>query len=99
MAAHTSRVGLVSTASTSYQQPYHVARMFASLDHISGGRAGWNVVTSVNEAEGLNFGKAGHYGHDERSARADEFVAVRSEEHTSALQSLMRLTSAVFCFK
>src|SRR3546814_11794035 len=50
--------------------------MFASLDHISGGRAGWNVVTSVNEAEGLNFGKAGHYGHDERYARADEFVDV-----------------------
>src|SRR3546814_4499734 len=61
---------------SSYQQPYHVARMFASLDHISGGRAGWNVVTSVNEAEGLNFGKAGHYGHDERYARADEFVDV-----------------------
>src|ERR1044072_3272308 len=76
MATHTSRIGLVSTASTSYQQPYQVARMFASLDHISKGRAGWNVVTSVNEAEGRNFGRTEHFGHDERYARAEEFVDV-----------------------
>ena len=76
MATHTDRIGLVSTASTSYQQPYHVARLFASLDHISGGRAGWNVVTSVNDAEGLNFGRTGHFGHDERYARAEEFVDI-----------------------
>lgn len=76
MATHTKSIGLVSTASTSYQQPYNVARLFASLDHISNGRAGWNVVTSVNEAEGLNFGAVGHYGHDERYARAEEFVDI-----------------------
>src|SRR3954471_18888517 len=57
LAAVTSRIGLVATASTSYNEPYHVARKFASLDHLSGGRAGWNLVTSGQEAEAKNFGR------------------------------------------
>ena len=53
----TEHIGLVATATTTYNEPYHVARKFASLDHISGGRAGWNLVTSVNIAEAGNFGR------------------------------------------
>ena len=76
LAAVTSRIGLVATATTSYNEPYHIARKFASLDHISGGRAGWNVVTSSNASEAFNFGREAHYGHAERYERADEFVSV-----------------------
>jgi alkanesulfonate monooxygenase len=76
LAMVTKHIGLVATATTSYNQPYHVARKFASLDHISGGRAGWNVVTSGNEAEAYNFGLDEHYEHDERYRRAHEFVQV-----------------------
>ena len=72
----TERLGLVATCSTSYNEPYHVARKFASLDHISGGRAGWNVVTSGNPLEALNFGREEHYEHDERYRRAREFFEV-----------------------
>src|SRR5271170_4350099 len=56
LAVLTKRIGLIATASTTYNEPYHVARKFASLDHISGGRAGWNVVTSGNPDEAMNFG-------------------------------------------
>lgn len=76
LAAVTSRIGLVSTATTSYNEPYHIARKFASLDHISHGRAGWNVVTSSNASEAFNFGRDAHYGHSERYERAEEFVAI-----------------------
>ncbi len=76
LAAVTKRIGLVSTATTSYNEPYHIARKFASLDHISGGRAGWNVVTSSNASEAFNFGRDAHFGHAERYERAAEFVAV-----------------------
>ena len=76
LAMVTSRVGLVATASTTYNEPYHVARKFASLDHISGGRAGWNVVTSATDMEGQNFGRDGAVGYDERYDRAAEFVEV-----------------------
>ena len=76
IAAVTERIGLVATASTSYNEPYHVARKFASLDHISGGRAGWNVVTGSQGAEARNFGRDSHYGHAERYARAHEFTEV-----------------------
>lgn len=76
IAAQTSRLGLVATATTSYNEPYNVARRFASLDHISGGRAGWNVVTSSNQDEAFNFGREEHFGHDNRYARAREFVEV-----------------------
>ncbi len=76
LAAATSRIGLVGTATTSFNEPYNVARKFASLDHISGGRAGWNIVTSSSSIEALNFGLDAHFGHAERYARAREFVDV-----------------------
>ncbi|MDB5572692.1 MAG: xenobiotic compound monooxygenase, DszA family, subunit [Hyphomicrobiales bacterium] len=76
LAMVTERIGLVSTATTSYNEPYHVARRFASLDWLSAGRAGWNVVTSGNAAEALNFGRDEHYGHAARYHRAREFVDV-----------------------
>jgi FMN-dependent oxidoreductase (nitrilotriacetate monooxygenase family) len=76
LAAVTDKIGLIATASTSYNEPYHVARKFASLDHISGGRAGWNVVTSAFAEESLNFGREAHYGHAERYERAREFAGV-----------------------
>ena len=72
----TSRIGLVATASTTYNEPYHVARKFASLDHISGGRAGWNVVTSWTDAEAQNFNREKHLDYDTRYERAAEFVEV-----------------------
>jgi FMN-dependent oxidoreductase (nitrilotriacetate monooxygenase family) len=73
LAAVTERLGLVATASTTYNDPYHVARKFAALDHISGGRAGWNVVTSANPDEAKNFGLEEHMEHDLRYERAREF--------------------------
>src|SRR5262249_17822217 len=76
IAALTSRIGLVATATTSYNEPYNVARKFASLDLISGGRAGWNVVTSSNQSEAFNFGREKHFEHDARYDRAEEFVDV-----------------------
>ncbi len=76
MAAMTSRLGLGATRSTTYDQPYHVAREFATLDHLSAGRAAWNVVTSMNDGEALNFGAVNHLAHDERYDRADEFLDV-----------------------
>ena len=76
LAPMTSHIGLVATASTSYNEPYHVARKFASLDHISGGRAGWNLVTSGQEAEAKNFGRDKHYAHGERYERAREFAQI-----------------------
>jgi N-acetyl-S-(2-succino)cysteine monooxygenase len=76
LAPMTSRIGLTCTASTSYNEPFHVARKFASLDHISGGRAGWNLVTSGMEVEARNFNRDKHYGHAERYERANEFAEV-----------------------
>ncbi len=76
LAAVTEHIGLVSTATTSYNEPYHVARKYASLDHISGGRAGWNVVTSGNLSEAWNFGREAHYEHGDRYDRAREFIDV-----------------------
>ncbi|WP_239155231.1 LLM class flavin-dependent oxidoreductase [Amycolatopsis sp. FDAARGOS 1241] len=75
-AAATSHLGLGATYSTTYYQPFHVARAFATLDHLSGGRAAWNVVTSVNDAEARNYGIEEHLGHDERYDRAEEFIEV-----------------------
>jgi len=78
MAAVTERLGLGATISTTYYPPYHVAREFASLDQLSGGRVSWNVVTSLNNAEARNFGVDQHLEHDSRYDRADEFLeAVR----------------------
>ncbi len=76
LAATTKHLGLIATASTTYNDPFHVARKFASLDHISGGRAGWNIVTSANEMEAKNFGLESHMAHDERYQRAREFYEV-----------------------
>jgi FMN-dependent oxidoreductase (nitrilotriacetate monooxygenase family) len=76
LAAVTEHVGLIATVSTTYHEPYAVARAFASLDHLSGGRAGWNIVTSATEAEARSFGLPTHPGHAERYARAAEFIDV-----------------------
>ncbi|RVT95890.1 LLM class flavin-dependent oxidoreductase [Rhodovarius crocodyli] len=76
LAMVTRHVGLVATASTTWNEPYHVARKFASLDHISGGRAGWNVVTSHTDMEAQNFGAATLPPKDRRYSRAEEFVEV-----------------------
>jgi FMN-dependent oxidoreductase (nitrilotriacetate monooxygenase family) len=70
----TSRIGVGATYSTTYYDPFHVARTFATLDHLSGGRAAWNIVTSVNDSEAQNFGLESHLGHDERYDRAQEFL-------------------------
>ncbi|MBN3947463.1 MAG: LLM class flavin-dependent oxidoreductase [Nostoc sp. NMS7] len=76
LASVTEHIGLVATASTTYDQPYHIARRFASLDHISGGRAGWNIVTTANPDAALNFGLEEEVEHDERYRRAREFYDV-----------------------
>ncbi|HCH56107.1 MAG TPA: LLM class flavin-dependent oxidoreductase [Rhodospirillaceae bacterium] len=72
----TDRLGLMATGSTTYDEPYHIARRFASLDHISGGRAGWNIVTTSNPDASKNFGKEDHLEHSERYRRAREFYDV-----------------------
>lgn len=76
LAASTTNIGLAGTATTSFNEPYNVARKFASLDHISHGRAAWNIVTSASVTEALNYGLDAHYGHAERYKRATEFVDV-----------------------
>jgi FMN-dependent oxidoreductase (nitrilotriacetate monooxygenase family) len=76
LSAVTERIGLVATATTTYLDPFHVARLFASLDQLSEGRAGWNLVTSSAAAEALNFSRAAHLAHDDRYLRATEFVEV-----------------------
>ncbi len=74
VAGATERIGLGATYSTTYYSPFHVARTFATLDHLSGGRAAWNVVTSVNDSEAQNYGLLEHLDHDARYDRADEFL-------------------------
>jgi alkanesulfonate monooxygenase len=76
LAAVTEQIGLVCTATTSYNEPFHIARKMASLDHMSGGRAAWNVVTSAFKSEAFNFGREHHYAHEDRYERAREFVDV-----------------------
>jgi alkanesulfonate monooxygenase SsuD/methylene tetrahydromethanopterin reductase-like flavin-dependent oxidoreductase (luciferase family) len=76
LAGATEHIGLIATASTTFNEPYHIARRFASLDHISGGRAGWNIVTTSNPDAALNFGRDDHLDHDERYRRAREFYDV-----------------------
>lgn len=76
LGALTRRIGLGGTISTTYHAPFHVARQFASLDHLSGGRAAWNAVTSVNDGEARNFGRDEHLGHAERYQKAAEFLDV-----------------------
>ena len=76
LAMATEHLGLIATGSTTYDEPYHVARRFASLDHISGGRAGWNVVTTSNPDASRNFGREDHLEHALRYRRAREFFDV-----------------------
>ena len=76
LAAVTSHIGLISTATTTYLEPFHVARMFATLDQMSEGRVGWNVVTSSAASEALNFSHQAHAPHDQRYERAAEFIQV-----------------------
>jgi FMN-dependent oxidoreductase (nitrilotriacetate monooxygenase family) len=76
LAGATSRIGLIATASTTYTEPFNLARQFASLDHISGGRIGWNIVTSWIAGAGRNYGQDQQMGHAERYARAEEFLEV-----------------------
>ncbi|MEM7405436.1 MAG: LLM class flavin-dependent oxidoreductase [Pseudomonadota bacterium] len=74
LAMATRHIGLIATASTTYTEPYNLARQFASLDHISSGRIGWNIVTSWSVPAAANYGDAAQVEHSERYARADEFV-------------------------
>jgi FMN-dependent oxidoreductase (nitrilotriacetate monooxygenase family) len=74
LAAVTTHIGLVGTGSTTYAKPWELARRFATLDHLSGGRAGWNIVTTITPLAAAAFGEAEHLGHADRYARAGEFV-------------------------
>jgi FMN-dependent oxidoreductase (nitrilotriacetate monooxygenase family) len=76
IAVATTHIGLIGTASTSYTEPYNLARQFASLDHISNGRAGWNIVTTSAAAAARNFNLSGHPPHAERYERAREYLEV-----------------------
>jgi FMN-dependent oxidoreductase (nitrilotriacetate monooxygenase family) len=76
LAAATSRIGLIATASTTYTEPFNLARQFASIDHISNGRAAWNIVTSWLAAAAENYGGAGQVAHADRYARGEEFMEV-----------------------
>jgi FMN-dependent oxidoreductase (nitrilotriacetate monooxygenase family) len=76
LAVSTSRIGLIATASTTYTEPFNLARQFASIDHISNGRAAWNIVTSWLAAAARNFGGSGQLSHADRYARGEEFMKV-----------------------
>ena len=76
IAVSTSRIGLIATASTTYTEPFNLARQFASIDHISNGRAAWNIVTSWLATAARNFGGAGQVSHADRYARGEEFMTV-----------------------
>jgi FMN-dependent oxidoreductase (nitrilotriacetate monooxygenase family) len=76
LAAVTNHIGLIGTGSTTYSNPWELARRFATLDHLSGGRAGWNIVTTVTPLAAANFGERSHPEHADRYARAHEFVEV-----------------------
>lgn len=76
LATSSDRIGLIATASTTYYEPYHIARKFATIDHLSNGRAGWNLVTTANDAEAFNFNMSQNPNHSDRYDRAEEFAAV-----------------------
>src|ERR1700746_3707168 len=76
LAMTTSRIGLIATASTTYTEPYNLARQFCSLDHISHGRIGWNIVNHWSPQAGGNFGGIGEVGHADRYERAEEYMTV-----------------------
>jgi FMN-dependent oxidoreductase (nitrilotriacetate monooxygenase family) len=79
LAVSTSRIGLIATASTTYTEPFNLARQFASIDHLSNGRAAWNIVTSWLATAADNFGGAGQISHADRYARGEEFMTVVNE--------------------
>ncbi|MDT3399192.1 NtaA/DmoA family FMN-dependent monooxygenase [Streptomyces sp. B1866] len=79
LAAVTERLGLTGTINSTFNEPYEVARQFASLDHLSGGRAAWNVVTSWDAFTGENFRRGGFLPQDQRYSRAREFLATATE--------------------
>jgi len=79
MASATTHLGLGATYSTTYYEPFHVARLFATLDLMTGGRVAWNVVTSLNDSEAANFGAGEHLEHDLRYDRADEFLEIATD--------------------
>src|ERR1700753_2952117 len=87
LSAVTERIGLIATGSTTFDAPYHVARRFASLDHISGGRAGWNIVTTSNPDAALNFGLDDHMEHAERYKRAREFYSFADDTFVRDVES------------
>ena len=74
LAVATEKIGLIATASTTYTEPFNLVRQFASLDHISKGRVGWNIVTSWSEPASRNYGYETQISHEERYRRADEFM-------------------------
>jgi FMN-dependent oxidoreductase (nitrilotriacetate monooxygenase family) len=76
VAAVTSRIGLIATCSTTYTEPFNLARQFGSLDHISNGRVGWNIVTSWLATAARNYGRSGQLGHDDRYSQGEEFMTV-----------------------
>jgi FMN-dependent oxidoreductase (nitrilotriacetate monooxygenase family) len=76
LSQHTSRIGLIATVSSTYNEPYNLARRLASVDHVSGGRAGWNIVTSAGADEAANFGLVDRPSHASRYERAHEFLTV-----------------------
>src|SRR5690606_13995251 len=76
MAGVTERIGLIGTASTTYNEPYELARRFATLDHLSGGRAGWNSIATQNPNVAAQFGRGEHPDHEGRYSRADEFIEI-----------------------
>ncbi|NBH07910.1 NtaA/DmoA family FMN-dependent monooxygenase [Amycolatopsis sp. SID8362] len=76
LAAVTGKIGLIGTGSTTYSKPWELARRFATLDHLSGGRAGWNIVTTITPLAAANFGEQAHPDHADRYERAHEFVDV-----------------------
>ena len=103
LAGATEHLGLVATLSTTYNEPYAIAERFASLDHISGGRAGWNVITTANDDAALNFSRKSHMEKTLRYERAKEFVdickglwdgweddAAQSRPRTAACSSIAR---------
>src|SRR6266851_3047404 len=76
VAVSTSRIGMIATASTTYTEPFNLARQFASLDHISNGRVAWNIVTSSLASAARNFGGGSQLSHEDRYARGEEFMSV-----------------------
>ncbi|WP_353625978.1 LLM class flavin-dependent oxidoreductase [Bacillus sp. JCM 19041] len=91
MSAATNRIGLCATVSTSFFEPFYLARVFASLDHLSGGRAAWNAVTSSNEYDALNFSQDAHLTHSTRYERAAESLDIVKNYGTAGQMTQLSL--------